>query len=331
MRLFSRNRPHHQSERRRDLIVAAVVVVTVVVGLVIAGTVYIAPPGQKVYSAQLVNTGGLESGDQVRIAGIRQGTVSSVDLAGTFITVEFRLDDSVPVRSDATAAVRLITPIGGRVLDLDPGSGPTSLSGAIPLVQTSSTYDISDTLETTTPVFRDVKGVDLRQTASLLQNAFSDGNTNIADALRNTSSLMELLERQYGQLDKAVALSDEYVNAFADQKQVLVDFLRQLSFLASTLGPDIDNVRGGFDLLSRLFKLLTRPLVAYSDGIEPSVQQYKTLLDKVSSELPGYSDALAQVDQITQRLGVLLQAPVGASTTTEPEVRVCIPSGDDKC
>lgn len=331
MRLFSRNRPHHQSERRRDLIVAAVVVVTVVVGLVIAGTVYIAPPGQKVYSAQLVNTGGLESGDQVRIAGIRQGTVSSVDLAGTFITVEFRLDDSVAVRSDATAAVRLITPIGGRVLDLDPGSGPTSLSGAIPLVQTSSTYDISDTLETTTPVFRDVKGVDLRQTASLLQNAFSDGNTNIPDALRNTSSLMELLERQYGQLDKAVALSDEYVNAFADQKQVLVDFLRQLSFLASTLGPDIENVRGGFDLLSRLFKLLTRPLVAYSDGIEPSVQQYKTLLDKVSSELPGYSDALAQVDQITQRLGVLLQAPVGASTTTEPEVRVCIPSGDDKC
>ena len=331
MRLFSRNRPHHQSERRRDLIVAAVVVVTVVVGLVIAGTVYIAPPGQKVYSAQLVNTGGLESGDQVRIAGIRQGTVSSVDLAGTFITIEFRLDDSVPVRSDATAAVRLITPIGGRVLDLDPGSGPTSLSGAIPLVQTSSTYDISDTLETTTPVFRDVKGVDLRQTASLLQNAFSDGNTNIPDALRNTSSLMELLERQYGQLDKAVALSDEYVNAFADQKQVLVDFLRQLSFLASTLGPDIENVRGGFDLLSRLFKLLTRPLVAYSDGIEPSVQQYKTLLDKVSSELPGYSDALAQVDQITQRLGVLLQAPVGASTTTEPEVRVCIPSGDDKC
>lgn len=331
MRLFSRNRPHHQSERRRDLIVAAVVVVTVVVGLVIAGTVYIAPPGQKVYSAQLVNTGGLESGDQVRIAGIRQGTVSSVDLAGTFITVEFRLDDSVPVRSDATAAVRLITPIGGRVLDLDPGSGPTSLSGAIPLVQTSSTYDISDTLETTTPVFRDVKGVDLRQTASLLQNAFSDGNTNIPDALRNTSSLMELLERQYGQLDKAVALSDEYVNAFADQKQMLVDFLRQLSFLASTLGPDIENVRGGFDLLSRLYKLLTRPLVAYSDGIEPSVQQYKTLLDKVSSELPGYSDALAQVDQITQRLGVLLQAPVGASTTTEPEVRVCIPSGDDKC
>ncbi|OAV77138.1 MlaD family protein [Dietzia sp. 111N12-1] len=331
MRLFSRNRPHHQPERRRDLIVAAVVVVTVVVGLVIAGTVYIAPPGQKVYSAQLVNTGGLESGDQVRIAGIGHGKVSSVDLTGTFITVKFRLDDSVSVRSDATAAVRLITPIGGRVLDLDPGSGPTPLSGAIPLVQTSSTYDISDTLETTTPVFRDVKGVDLRQTASLLQNAFSDGNTHIPDALRNTSNLMDLLERQYGQLDKAVALSDEYVDAFADQKQVLVDFLTQLSFLASTLGPDIQNVRGGFDLLRRLFKLLTRPLVAYSEGIEPSVQHYKTLLDKVSTELPGYANALTQVDQITQRLGVLLQAPVGAPATTEPEVRVCIPTGDDKC
>lgn len=180
-------------------------------------------------------------------------------------------------------------------------------------------------------MFRDVNGVDLRQTAALLQNAFSDGNTNIPDALRNTSSLMDLLERQYGQLDKTVALSDEYVKAFADQKQVLVDFLRQLSFLARTLGPDIQNVRGGFDYLRRLFKLLTRPLVAYRDGIEPSVQQFKTLLDKVSTEMPGYSNALTQIDQITQRLGVLLQAPVGAPATTEPEVRVCIPSGDDKC
>src|SRR3546814_13370727 len=86
----------------------------------------------------------------MRISDWSSDVCSSDLLAGTFITVEFRLDDSVPVRSDATAAVRLITPIGGRVLDLDPGSGPTSLSGAIPLVQTSSTYDISDTLKTTT-------------------------------------------------------------------------------------------------------------------------------------------------------------------------------------
>lgn len=55
-----------------------------------------------------------------------------MDLTGTVITVKFRLDDSVSVRSDATAAVRLITPIGGRVLDLDPGSGPTALSGPSP-------------------------------------------------------------------------------------------------------------------------------------------------------------------------------------------------------
>ncbi len=80
-----------------------------VAGLVVAGAVYISPPGQTSYSAKLVNTGGLEAGDQVRIAGIRKGKVASVDLTGTFITVRFRLDDSIAVRSDATANVRLIT------------------------------------------------------------------------------------------------------------------------------------------------------------------------------------------------------------------------------
>ncbi len=329
--LIGKNRSHHRPERRRDLIIAAVVVVTVVAIVVIAGALYIAPPGQQVHSAQLVNTGGLKPGDQVRVAGMRKGKVASVELTGTFITVKFRLDDSVPVRSDATAAVRLITPIGGRVLDVNPGTNPRSLSEAIPLVQTSSTYDISDVLETTTPVFRDVNGVDFRRTAALLQQALSNGNTNIPDALRNTSSLMDLLQRQYGQLDKTVALSDEYLKALGERKQVLVDFLRQLSFLASTLGPDIQNVRDGFDYLRRLFKLLARPLVAYSVGIEPSVQQFKALLDKVAVELPGYSNALTQIDQITQRLGVLLDAPVNAAAASEPQVRMCIPTGDSKC
>ncbi|WP_296388069.1 MlaD family protein [Williamsia sp.] len=310
---------------------AGVLSLLLVVGLVIAGVTYVMPPGQRTLSAQLINTGGLKSGDQVRIAGIRKGKVSAVDLTGTFITVKFRLDDAIPVRSNATANVRLVTPIGGRVLDLNPGSGSQKLSGPIPLVQTSSTYDISDTLETTTPIFRDVKAVDLRKTADLLQKAFSDGNTNLPDALRNTSSLVDLLERQYGQLDSAVSLSDEYVKALADRKQVLVDFLRQLSFLASTLGPDIQNVRDGFDYLRRLFKLLTRPLVAYQDGIEPSVQQFKKLLDKVATGLPGYSNALTQVDQISRQLGILLDAPVSAPTPQKPQLRMCIPTGEDKC
>ncbi len=329
--VFNSNRPHNRPERGRNLIVAGVLALLLVVGLVIAGVTYVMPPGQRTLSAQLINTGGLKSGDQVRIAGIRKGKVSAVDLTGTFITVKFRLDDAIPVRSNATANVRLVTPIGGRVLDLNPGSGSQKLSGPIPLVQTSSTYDISDTLETTTPIFRDVKAVDLRKTADLLQKAFSDGNTNLPDALRNTSSLVDLLERQYGQLDSAVSLSDEYVKALADRKQVLVDFLRQLSFLASTLGPDIQNVRDGFDYLRRLFKLLTRPLVAYQDGIEPSVQQFKKLLDNVATGLPGYSNALTQVDQISRQLGILLDAPVSAPTPQKPQLRMCIPTGEDKC
>lgn len=142
---------------------------------------------------------------------------------------------------------------------------------------------------------------------------------------------MDLLQRQYAQLDKTMTLSDEYVAALANRKQVLVDFLRQLSFLARTLGPDIANVQNGFDYLCRLFKLLTRPLVAYRDGIEPSVQQFKTLLNKVSAQMPAYANALTQVDQITRRLSILLDAPEVGPASPEPTVRICIPSGDQKC
>ena len=331
MRLTRLAHPRRQPGRRRDLIVAVSFTLVLATGLLISVAVYAFPLNQTTYTALMRNTGGLEPGDQVRVAGTRVGKVSSVQLTGTHITVQFRVENGVRVTAEASTSVKLTTPIGGRVLDVDPGMGETKLVDPIPLVRTTTAYDISSTLETTTPVFRDVSGVDLRKTAELLQDGFSDGNTYIPDALRNTSQLMDLLQGQYQRLDQAVELSDEYLLTLADRKEDLADFLSQLSFLASTLGPDIQNVQSGFNYLKRLFALLTRPLVAYQAGIEPSVQEFKELLAKVEGRLPDYYNALNQVDEITRRLETVLGVPTESAQETGEMIQVCIPTPGAIC
>ena len=111
----------------------------------------------------------------------------------------------------------------------------------------------------------------------------------------------------------------------------LADFLSQLSFLASTLGPDIQNVQSGFNYLKRLFALLTRPLVAYQAGIEPSVQEFKELLAKVEGRLPDYYNALNQVDEITRRLETVLGVPTESAQETGEMLQVCIPTPGAIC
>jgi len=84
------------------------------------------------YQAQFSDAGGLQSGNDVTIAGIKVGSVSNVSLQGRNAVVTFSLDSTVPLGSDTTAHVRTGTLLGERVLTLESvGSYYSSAAGRL--------------------------------------------------------------------------------------------------------------------------------------------------------------------------------------------------------
>ena len=100
------------------------------------------------YSAMFAESGGLESGDDVRVAGMKVGAVSSVELDHGRVKVDFSVtDDNVKLGSRTTASITTLTLLGKRGLKLvTAGPGNLRESSTIPLSRTTPPYDLNDAL-----------------------------------------------------------------------------------------------------------------------------------------------------------------------------------------
>lgn len=78
--------------------------------------------GYPVY-AEFTEIGGLKTGDDVRISGVKAGTVGRIELKpGSFLaSVELELDPSVQLPRDTASRISSESLLGGTFLALDPG------------------------------------------------------------------------------------------------------------------------------------------------------------------------------------------------------------------
>ncbi len=96
------------------------------------------------YYAEFADTGGINGGDNVRIAGVDVGKVRSLDIDGDKVLIGYSLDGT-QIGTASRAAVRTDTILGRRNIEIEPrGSEPLRANGVLPLGQTTTPYQIYD-------------------------------------------------------------------------------------------------------------------------------------------------------------------------------------------
>ncbi|MEU5790472.1 MCE family protein [Micromonospora purpureochromogenes] len=101
----------------------------------------------RAYQAAFHDASGLAAGSEVRVAGVRVGKVTAVELArdaAPYVRVRFRVDDdSVRLGTDTGATIRIKTVLGQKYLALAPaGPGRLREGGQIPLARTAAPFDV---------------------------------------------------------------------------------------------------------------------------------------------------------------------------------------------
>lgn len=111
------------------------------------------------YTAVFTDASSLKSGDSVRIAGIRVGTVNDVTLQpDNSVQVAFDADRDVVLTTSTKVAVRYLDLVGNRYLDLLDSPGSTRLQPAgswIPVERTEPALDLDLLLGVSNPFCRD--------------------------------------------------------------------------------------------------------------------------------------------------------------------------------
>ncbi|HKV55509.1 MAG TPA: outer membrane lipid asymmetry maintenance protein MlaD [Candidatus Binataceae bacterium] len=110
------------------------------------GNVGIFPtPGYTLY-ANFDNISGLKTGDLVEIAGVSVGKVQAISLANYQAHVGLRINEGVPIDTDAIASVKTSGIIGDKYVSIALGPGEQDLKNGGTIRQTQSAFVLEDAI-----------------------------------------------------------------------------------------------------------------------------------------------------------------------------------------
>ena len=239
------------------------------------------------YSAVFTDASRLKSGDTVRVAGIRVGTVKDVSLlADRKVLVKFDADRNVVLTTGTKAQIRYLNLVGDRYLELVDTPGSTKIlpvGSQIPEDRTAPALDLDLLLGGLKPVIQGLNPQDV--------NAL-------------TASLIQILQGQGGTLDSLFSKTSSFTNSLADNNQVIEQLIEDLKSTLDTLSKDGDEFSGAIDRLDQLIKGLSADRDPIGDAItslDNGTASLTDLLGRARAPLAGTIDQL-------NRLAPLLDA-----------------------
>jgi phospholipid/cholesterol/gamma-HCH transport system substrate-binding protein len=239
----------------------AKVAAVVLAGLIVAGTGVAVRNtffGPKTITAYFTTATAIYPGDQVRVAGVKVGTIKSIEPAGTRAKMTLKVDHGVPIPADAKAVIVSQNLVAARYLQLTPAyrtSGPVMADGAvIPLERTAVPVEWDEVKTQLTRLATDLgpnakvsspsisrfidsaanalqgNGDKLRQTLAQLSGVgriLAGGSNNIVDIIKNLSTFVTALRDSNVQLvqfnDRLATLSGVVNDSRSDLDAALTD------------------------------------------------------------------------------------------------------------
>jgi phospholipid/cholesterol/gamma-HCH transport system substrate-binding protein len=237
------------------------------------------------YSAIFTDASRLKTGDTVRVAGIRVGTVKAVSLQpDRKVLVKFDTDRGIVLTTGTRAQIRYLNLTGDRFLELADSPGSTKLLQAgsqIPLERTAPALDLDLLLGGLKPVIRGLNPQDV--------NAL-------------TSSLIQILQGQGGTLESLFSKTSSFTNSLADNSQVIEQMIDDLRTLLDTLSKDGDEFSGAIDRLEALVSGLSADRDPIGDAITSLDKGTASLADLLGRARPPLAGTIDELNRLAPLL-----------------------------
>ncbi|MGA7053425.1 MAG: MlaD family protein [Mycobacterium sp.] len=301
-------------------------VVVIVAALAATAMAYLNPTDQTGYTAHLSNSGGVHVGDQVRIAGIPVGKVTSIRLDAAVVEMKFDIERSVVVGSESTLDVKLLTPLGGHYVALDPKGGIPLGHNVIPPKRVTLPFEVNDILQAATPLIEDVSGQVIHDTFTEVASAANKYPDAIRDLLRSANALTTSLSKTTDDFHRGLDFANNGLRGTVAGRKQLITMFEQLDVLGKMYTSKSVDIVEFFTLLSELSRILDRITVFYAREVGPIVNG----LDDIEDTLQAHPERLGQgIEGLGQTLNIVLPMLTGNGVVFDQHNRL-VP-GQDLC
>jgi phospholipid/cholesterol/gamma-HCH transport system substrate-binding protein len=265
----------------------------------------------KDYKAVFSDATGVVKGDDVRIAGVKVGSVEGIKIFDrTKAEVTFKLDADQQVTDSTYAAIRYRNLVGQRYIALSRGVGGPSIlreGATIPMSRTQPALDLTVLFNGFKPLFQALSPADVNKLSYEIVTVFQGEGGTLESLLAHTASVTSTLADRDQLIGNLITNLNQVMVTIGNRDGELSDLIVKLREFVSGLSHDRKAILGSLDSVSAL-AVQTSDLVT---GIRPGLTIDVHQLRKVAGTLDRNK---AEIDRALQVLPIKLNK-IGRTAT----------------
>lgn len=244
------------------------------------------------YSARFSEAAGLQPDDDVRVAGVRVGKITQLELDGNDVLVSFKAPDAW-VGDRTSASIEIKTVLGQKYVALEPG-GETPLDPdvAIPRERTRAPYDVITAFSELSTTVQALDTDQLGRSLSVLAQTLDGASGPIRPALDGLSRLSRTISSRDAQLGALLANTRATTQVLADRDGEIQRLLSDGNLLLGELRARKQAISALLDGVQVLSAQLTGLVADNQATLRPALEQVNGVLTTLTQNSANLENSL---------------------------------------
>ncbi|MFD9943487.1 MCE family protein [Nonomuraea sp. NPDC059023] len=270
----------------------AFVVVTVLATLALAISVANSDLGERTtYRARFTDVAGLNTGDSIRIAGVRVGQVEAIAIVDRRVAeVEFSVERDRRLPASATATIKYLNLVGQRYIDMAQGEGTAggtlSAGATIPLDRTTPAINLTELFRGFQPLMRALSPDDVNKLAGELIQVLQGEGATVEGLLRTIGELTSSLAAKDDLIGEVIKNLDTVVATVNARDKELTTLVVTLRRLMSGLAADRRPIGQAIGALGELTTSTAGLLADSREPLRRDIDQLGRLAGNLNADAP---------------------------------------------
>jgi phospholipid/cholesterol/gamma-HCH transport system substrate-binding protein len=253
-------------------------------------------------SATFDDVTGLLPDDNVKVAGVRVGKVTGIDIDKGKAVVRFQVRKGLRLPADTEAAVRWRNLLGQRYVYLYPGNGSTLLQDGDRVTRTKSVVDLGELFNRLGPIVRAIDPSQVNAFLDAVVGALDGNQAKVSRAIDDLAVVARSLASRDEAIGRMIENLDTVTGAITSRDQQIKVVLDNLVKLAQTFSQNTDVLNAAVTDLGDFSDNLAFLLSRNRTQIESILTGLRVLTDEVDNKLPTLDATLTDLDETAKRL-----------------------------
>jgi len=241
-------------------------------------------------SAKINDGSGLKDKAKVKLKGVEIGYVEKVTLLNNDVVTELMIDEGVKIPSDSVIVISQDSLLGGKFLDIKPGTSSETLKPNALLAKEEKVSSIADASTAADEAFQEIKFL-----VHDLRDIFNNGGKNdIQDTLANLREFSELLAsistEDNQTIHQILTNTNNTINKFASMSDDISQTSKEFSKVGKGINKDLPQIMARLDAISQYLEGVSATL---DSKLPTALNKFVKLEDNLNDTIDGNKDKLS--------------------------------------